>query len=75
MQDPEDMKLVLISTGVELEDAKLISDLKVQNDDVVGLCYRKEGTEGGCSSKSRSHTEPLLRAWCNQCVCAQRITR
>jgi hypothetical protein len=45
-QDPEDMKLVLVSTGVELDDAKLLSDLKVQNDDVVGLCYKKEAVEG-----------------------------
>lgn len=40
------MKLVLVSTGVELDDAKLLSDLKVQNDDVVGLCYKKEAVEG-----------------------------
>jgi hypothetical protein len=40
------MKLVVKSTGAELEDAKTLSDLKVQNDDVIGLCYRKAAGDG-----------------------------
>lgn len=43
------MKLVQVSNSLELEDAKLISELKIQNDEVVGLCYRKEGAEGVCA--------------------------
>ena len=46
VQLPDEMKLVLTSNQVELEDAKRLADLKVQNDDVIALCYRKQSTEG-----------------------------
>lgn len=46
MQLPDEMKLVLMSNQVELEDAKRLADLKVQNDDIIALCYRKQSAEG-----------------------------
>lgn len=36
------MKLVNIGTGQDLDDAKTLKELHVQNDDVLGLCLRKE---------------------------------
>jgi hypothetical protein len=47
VQDPDNMKLVLISKNVELEDARRLADLKVQNDDVLGLCYKKDPEQVG----------------------------
>ena len=38
------MKLIFVKNGVELDDAKKLSDLHVQNDDKVKLCYKVEGT-------------------------------
>lgn len=49
-QDPEDMKLILVKNGVELDDAKLLSDLHVQNDDEIGLCFKVQST-GATSSR------------------------
>jgi hypothetical protein len=40
------MKLIHVSTGQELEDSRSLSDLKVQNDDVFGLCFKKETSAG-----------------------------
>jgi hypothetical protein len=47
VQDPDSMKLVLISKNLELEDARRLADLKVQNDDVLGLCYKKDPQQIG----------------------------
>lgn len=53
VQDPEDMKLVLVSSHTELEDAKPLAESKVQNDDVLGLCFRQAGGAGAhCCGKS-----------------------
>jgi hypothetical protein len=46
LQDPLDMKLIHVSSGHELEDAKTLLDHKVQNDDIIGLCYKKETSSG-----------------------------
>ena len=46
LQDPLDMKLVHVPTGQELEDSRTLSDLKVQNDEVLGLCFKKETSAG-----------------------------
>ena len=52
VQDPEDMRLVLVSSHTELEDAKPLAELKVQNDDVLGLCFRQAGAAGArCCGK------------------------
>jgi len=40
-QDPAALQLQ--KDGVVLEDAKKLADLKVENDDVVAMCYRNEG--------------------------------
>lgn len=40
------MKLILVKNGIELDDAKLLSDLQVQNDDEVGLCFKREDAAG-----------------------------
>lgn len=36
------MKLVNVITGQDLEDSKTLTDLHIQNDDVLGLCLRTE---------------------------------
>jgi hypothetical protein len=53
LQDPLDMKLVHVSTGQELDDSRSLADLKVQNDEVLGLCFKKETSAGTCSTKVR----------------------
>jgi hypothetical protein len=45
-QDPADMKLVKVSTGGDLDDARTLADLKIQNDDVLGLCFKTEASGG-----------------------------
>ena len=40
-QGAEDMRL--IAAGVVLEDAKTLTELKIENDAVLALCYRKYG--------------------------------
>eukprot|EP00892_Ulva_mutabilis_P006493 jgi/Ulvmu1/4215/UM019_0194.1 len=43
-KDPLDMKLVNVGNGQDFDDAKTLKDLHIQNDDVLGLCLRKEAT-------------------------------
>ena len=40
-QAPENQQL--FKNQVLLEDAKKLADLKVENDDVIALCFMKEG--------------------------------
>ncbi|GBF89426.1 hypothetical protein Rsub_01998 [Raphidocelis subcapitata] len=42
-QDPSALQLQ--KDGVVLEDARKLADLKVENDDVVAMCYKQE--DGG----------------------------
>lgn len=55
LQDPLDMKLVHVLTGQELEDSRSLSDLKVQNDEVLGLCFKKDTSAGMCLLAKRLH--------------------
>ena len=41
--DVEPAALQLVKDGAVLEDARRLSDLRVDNDDVVAMCYRREG--------------------------------
>jgi hypothetical protein len=43
-QDPASLQLQ--KEGVVLEDARQLADLKVENDDVVAMCYKNEGVAG-----------------------------
>jgi hypothetical protein len=43
-QDPAALQLQ--KDGAVLEDAKKLADLKVENDDVVAMCYKNEGERG-----------------------------
>lgn len=36
------MKLVNAGTGQDLDDSKTLKDLQIQNDDILGLCLRKD---------------------------------
>lgn len=44
-QDPASLQLQ--KDGVVLEDAKKLADLRIDNDDVIAMCYK---TEGGCET-------------------------
>lgn len=48
------MKLVAQSSGAELEDAKTLNDLQIQDSEVVGLCYKVEGAEGAAPQRDQS---------------------
>lgn len=52
MQDIGDMKLVHMTNRTDMDDADTVSGLKVENDDVLGLCYRRENAEGACRDLS-----------------------
>lgn len=41
-QDPASIQLRK-EDGAVLDDARRLSDLRVENDDVVAMCYRQEG--------------------------------
>ena len=47
------MKLVRLSNGLDMDDAKHLSDLKIENDEVVALCYKKDSAEGESSHPSQ----------------------
>ena len=58
------MKLVHVLTGQELEDSRSLSDLKVQNDEVLGLCFKKDTSAGmyrfaGCLTLHSPVVTPL----------------
>lgn len=46
VQDIADMKLVHMSSKLDMDDADTLSGLKVENDDVLCLCYRNTPADG-----------------------------
>jgi hypothetical protein len=60
MQPPE--KVHLIKGEQPLEDARKLSDLKVENDDVVAMCYLQPGVDMAAGGG-------ILRVWHRLCIC------
>lgn len=64
LQDPLDMKLVHVPTGQELEDSRTLSDLKVQNDEVLGLCFKKDTSAGTSLMQGSSQASTVMGFTC-----------
>lgn len=55
------MKLIKVATGEELDDARTLAEHKVQNDDVLGLCFKKEDPSRAGGARSPGTCASLRR--------------
>lgn len=58
-KDLLDMRLVLLPGNTVMEDARPLSDLKVENDHVIGLCYRNASGDGEDAWEEVEIEQPL----------------